>query len=281
MRRFFKTAGLVVLAALALTLLLTAAGWLLGRDNPLTRGFQTLAAPAEKLVNRGVTALEGVYGYLHDFDLLKAENAALKRRIAEMEESVRQSEGERAENQRLRTLLGLYQEHTDFELVDAEIISWGASNWSSVFSIDRGTQSGLSAGDCVITESGFVVGLVTEAGLYSATVRTLIDPQTAIGAKLPSGLSAVAEGDFTLMAGGRLKLTYVFEGAALNLGDTVLTSGAGGVYPSGLVIGELTDTLADESGFAAYGVVTPSASLESLSQVFVIRGFTREAADAQ
>ena len=156
-------------------------------------------------------------------------------------------------------------------LLDADIISWGSSNWSSTFDLDKGSFSGVETGDCVITETGNLVGVVTETGLYSCSVRTLIDPRAAMGATVHStGLTAVAEGDFSLLAGGELKLTYVFENSVLELGDTVLTSGAGGVYPAGLVIGKITGVASEEGGYGQYGIVTPSAELESLSQVFLI-----------
>ena len=271
MRKVLKSAGLVVLSALAIVLVLTAVGRLTGRENIFTRSFQSAAAPVEKLFSSGAGKLEEMRAALQDYEALKAENEALKARIADMEEEVRQSQGANAENDRLRRLLELKRSHTDYVLLDASIISWGSSNWSSTFDLDKGSFSGVEVGDCVITENGFVVGVVTETGLYSCSVRTLIDPRAAMGATVHStGLTAVAEGDFSLMAGGQLKLTYVFENSVLELGDTVLTSGAGGVYPAGLVIGKITGVASEEGGYGQYGVVTPSAELESLSQVFLI-----------
>lgn len=271
MRKVLKTAGLVVLAALVLVLALTVIGRLTGRENIFTRSFQSAAAPVEKLVSSAAVKLEELRAALRDYEALQAENEELKARIAAMEEEVRQSQGANAENDRLRTLLELKRSHTDYKLLDASIISWGSSNWSSTFDLDKGSFSGVEVGDCVITETGFVVGVVTEAGLYSCSVRTLIDPRAAMGATVHStGLTAVAEGDFSLMAGGELKLTYVFENSVLELGDTVLTSGAGGVYPAGLVIGKITGVASEEGGYGQYGIVTPSAELESLSQVFLI-----------
>ena len=271
MRKVLKTAGLVVLAALVLVLALTVIGRLTGRENIFTRSFQSAAAPVEKLVSSAAVKLEELRAALRDYEALQAENEELKARIAAMEEEVRQSQGANAENDRLRTLLELKRSHTDYKLLDASIISWGSSNWSSTFDLDKGSFSGVEVGDCVITENGFVVGVVTETGLYSCSVRTLIDPRAAMGATVHStGLTAVAEGDFSLMAGGELKLTYVFENSVLELGDTVLTSGAGGVYPAGLVIGKISGVASEEGGYGQYGIVTPSAELESLSQVFLI-----------
>ena len=271
MRKVMKTAGLVVLAALVIVLALTVIGRLTGRENIFTRSFQSAAAPAEKLVSSAAVKLEELRAALRDYEALQAENEELKARIAAMEEEVRQSQGANAENDRLRQLLELKRSHTDYKLLDASIISWGSSNWSSTFDLDKGSFSGVEVGDCVITETGFVVGVVTETGLYSCSVRTLIDPRAAMGATVHStGLTAVAEGDFSLLAGGQLKLTYVFENSVLELGDTVLTSGAGGVYPAGLVIGKITGVASEEGGYGQYGIVTPSAELSSLSQVFLI-----------
>ncbi len=271
MRKVWKTAGLVVLGALVLVLLLTALGHLTGRDNIFTRSLQSLTAPAEKALSGAVGKLEELRAALRDYEALQAENEELKARIADMAAEVRQSQGANAENDRLRQLLELKRSHMDYKLLDASIISWGSSNWSSTFDLDKGSFSGVEAGDCVITSNGFVVGVVTETGLYSCSVRTLIDPRAAMGATVHSnGLTAVAEGDFSLMTAGQLKLTYVFETSVLELGDTVLTSGAGGVYPAGLVIGTISGIGSEEGGYGQYGIVTPSAELESLSQVFLI-----------
>jgi len=271
MRKVLKTAGLVVLSALVIVLLCTALGHLTGRASIFTRAFQSAVAPVEKLLFSATVRVEEFHAALREYDALRAENEALKSKIADMEEEVRRSQDANSENDRLRTLLELKRSHTDYVLLDASVISWGSSNWSSTFDLDKGSFSGVEAGDCVITQDGFVVGVVTETGLYSCSVRTLIDPRAAMGATVQStGLSAVAEGDFSLMTDGKLKLTYVFENSVLELGDTVLTSGAGGVYPSGLVIGKIDGVGNEEGGYGQFGIVSPSAELESLSQVFLI-----------
>ena len=271
MGKAFRTAGLIVLGALVLVLLLTGVGHFTGRPNFATRAFQTAAAPVEKLLGRGLGRLEDLKAALTELEELRAENAALKAEIAGMEALVRESQGMESENERLRSLLELKRSHMDYTLLDASIISWGSSNWSSTFDLDKGSFSGVETGDCVITENGEVVGVVTETGLYSCSVRTLIDPQSAMGAILhSSGLTAVAEGDFALMREGKLKLTYVFENAGLEQGDTVLTSGAGGVFPAGLVVGKISGASWEESGYGQVGVVIPSAELQTLSQVFLI-----------
>lgn len=277
MARFFKTAGIVVLILLILVLLLTGIGRLLGGSSPLSQFLQAALSPVDKLLGSGVAKLEDIYGYMHDYDELKEENAALKARIAEMANEVRRSQDANEENERLRTLLNLQRAHMDYAMVDANLISWSTSSWSSAFNIDRGSRDGIEAGDCVITECGYLVGIVTECGRYSSTVRTLLDPRSAVAARMETaGITAVAAGDFALMSQGRLKLTYLQDAGVLIVGDTVLTTGSGGVYPSGLVIGTVADLRLDQGGFTEYGIMDPAVELASLRQVFVIRGYEEE-----
>lgn len=277
MAKFFKTAGIVVLILLVLVLLLTGIGRLLGGASPLSQFMQAALSPVDKLLGSGVAKLEDIYGYMHDYDQLKEENAALKARIAEMANEVRRSQDANEENERLRTLLNLQRAHMDYAMVDANLTSWSASSWSSAFNIDRGSRDGIEAGDCVITECGYLVGIVTECGRYSSTVRTLLDPRSAVAARMEeAGITAVAAGDFALMSQGRLKLTYLQDAGVLVIGDTVLTTGSGGVYPSGLVIGTVADLRLDQGGFTEYGIMDPAVELASLRQVFVIRGYEEE-----
>ena len=277
MAKFFKTAGIVVLILLVLVLLLTGIGRLLGGASPLSQFLQAALSPVDKLLGSGVAKLEDIYGYMHDYDQLKEENAALKARIAEMANEVRRSQDANEENERLRTLLNLQRAHMDYAMVDANLTSWSTSSWSSAFNIDRGSRDGIEAGDCVITECGYLVGIVMECGRYSSTVRTLLDPRSAVAARMEeAGIIAVAAGDFALMSQGRLKLTYLQDAGVLVIGDTVLTTGSGGVYPSGLVIGTVADLRLDQGGFTEYGIMDPAVELASLRQVFVIRGYEEE-----
>ena len=277
MAKFFKTAGIVVLILLVLVLLLTGIGRLLGGSSPLSQFLQAALSPLEKVLGSGVARLESIYRYMHEYDQLKEENAALKARIAEMAGEVRRSQDANEENERLRTLLNLQRAHMDYAMVDAYLISWSTSSWSSSFNIDRGSRDGVETGDCVITECGYLVGIVTECGRYSSTVRTLLDPRSAVAARMEeAGITAVAAGDFALMSQGRLKLTYLQDAGVLVIGDTVLTTGSGGVYPAGLVIGTVADLRLDQGGFTEYGIMDPAVELASLRQVFVIRGYEEE-----
>ena len=149
-----------------------------------------------------------------------------------------------------------------------------ASNWSSMLTGNKGTAQGVEVGDCVITEAGFLVGVVAEAGVNWSTIRTILDSDTSIGATVfRSGTNAVAEGDFALMSQGRLSLGYLGTDPDLMSGDLVVTSGLGGYYPSQIVIGYVEEVRTSDSGLAQYAVIAPEAELDGIAQVFIVTSF--------
>jgi rod shape-determining protein MreC len=212
--------------------------------------------------------------YLTEFDALKEENGQLKMKIAEMEESVRQAEADRDENVRLRELAGLREQRRDLHFESARILVQDASNWSSMLTVNKGTAHDVEVGDCVVTEAGCLVGVVTKAGSNWSTVRTVLDSETSIGALVfRSGATAVAQGDFALMSEGRLALNYLGTEPDVVSGDLVVTSGLAGYYPSQLVIGYVEEIRASDNGLAQYAVLRPEAELAGLTQVFIVTSF--------
>ncbi len=277
MKSFFKKSGGVVFAALAAVLLVLLLLSALGFG---FHGLRGLFAPLDALVSRGMASLERVYAYMYKYDELEAENERLRAYIAEMEEEVRLSSSSNEENRRLRKLLNLSEERQDFVFEEATVISWTSSSWSSSFTINKGSKVGLEAGDCVVNENGFLIGRITDVTGSSAQVETLLDPLAGVGAVVDrTGATAVTEGDYKLMKAGMVKLVCLSDGSDIVVGDTVVTSGKGGVYPSGLVIGNIYTVVADASGMYSYGIIAPSADIKAASNVFIIKDF--EAEDAE
>ena len=215
-----------------------------------------------------------MYSYTYEYDALKAENEKLKLQIAEMEEAIRQAQYNETENKRLRDLLALSQQRREFEFESATIVSRSSSNWSATITLSKGSANGVETDDCVVTETGVLVGMVVEVGTNWATVITTIDPDAEMGALIfRTSQAAIAEGDFELMGTGKLKLTYLPEDSQLLSGDLIVTSGRGGILPSGLIIGTVDEIRTDVSGLTNYAVITPSVDTGSLTQVFIIKSF--------
>lgn len=273
MKAFFKKSGITVGCVLAAVLIILLIASAFGGGIHSLRG---VFAPLDKLVNAGMDKLEQVYGYMYNYDKLVAENAELRSRIAEMEQEVRQSVSSNEENARLKKLLGLAEANNDYVFVDAALVSWSASGWSSSFSINKGSRHGIEEGDCVVTEDGFLIGQVTEVSRGSATVQTILDSASGVGALTDEGVTAIAEGDFTLMSEGKLRLTYIEDTSRVVAGDKVITSGKGGIYPSGLVIGTVESVSIDPSGLSASAIVEPEADIAAAAYLFIITDYEPE-----
>ena len=249
-------------------------GALGGKAGFLTNLDGIVRAPLQKAATVTAQWLESIYGYIYKYDQLKAENEQLRTQLAEAQAQAREGQEAIAENERYRDLLGFTQRHTDFELEPANVVSYGASNWSSTLTLSKGSDSGIEVGDCVMNESGALVGQVIETGSTWATVRTVIDVDMSVGGYVSgSGATAMVLGDFTLMQQGCVRFGYLAEGMSIFTGDTVLTSGKGGAFPAGLVVGTITDVRTEAGGQQTYGVITPACDLGELLQVFVIKDF--------
>ena len=245
-----------------------------GRADFLTNAIVTVREPIRQAASSVADWLDNLYGYLFEYEQLKAENESLKIQLAEAQEEARSGRDALDENERFRNLLGFAEKHSDFVFESARIVSWSASNWGSSFTINKGEKNGLEVGDCVVNEYGALVGQISELGESSATVRTLIDVDTSIGALVGAdGSAAMLMGDYTLMRQGQVKVTWLTEGAQLFLEDDVLTSGSGGLIPQGIVIGSVASIQSEAGGQTEYGIIEPAVDLDTLVQVFIIKEF--------
>ena len=262
---------LVVLLALGTLVVSAFSG---GRSTPGEDAAGSILSPVQQAFGGLFDWLGSIYGYMYDYDSLKAENESLRRRIAEMEAASRESIQANEENARLRKLLELREKRRDFVLESADIVARDPSNWSSAFTIAKGSVHGIEPFACVITEEGFLVGYISEVGANWAIVTTLADTDMECGAYIfRTGEAAVAEGDFSLMREGLLKLTFLPRGSDIFDGDLVLTSGSGGIFPKDLVIGKVREVRTEVTGISSYAILTPEVDLDRLTQIFIVKSF--------
>jgi rod shape-determining protein MreC len=125
----------------------------------------------------------------------------------------------------------------------------------------------------VITEAGDLVGVVSVVETNSSIVVTVLDTTFSVGAYIErNDERAIAAGDFTLMKEGLLKFNYL-QDTEIIAGDTIITSGKGGVLPSGLVIGTVSEVVTYSTGLDRYATIKPAADLKSLANVYLITSF--------
>lgn len=277
MKNYLKTNGIRIAVLVFAVVLLIGLGAAArgGEVGILHNVTGILLAPVQKVVSSASNLFDSIYGYLYEYDALVAENESLRAQLADAQQSARDGVEASEENERLRQLLDLRAKHTDYVFESAKVVLWSSSNWSHSFTISKGSSSGIELGDPVVTEYNVVVGQITELGDTWATVSTVIDVDMSMGAFVgETGTSGIVLGEYALMRDRQAKLTYLADGAQIYVGDEVLTSGAGGAFPAGLVIGHITAVQTEAGGQVTFGLVEPECAFDSLVQVFIIKDYS-------
>ena len=234
---------------------------------------QGVVTPIRTAVSKLTDQAEQMYGYIFQYEALAAENAALKEELSQMKDDARLADTLKRENDRLRALNELKTTHEDYVLVDAYIIAWGSNDWTSTLTVNRGTNVGIEAGMCAITENGEVVGLVSEAGPNYAVIKTILDSSLGISATITSsGYNGMVQGNYVEGREDMLRMNYLPSNAVIRTGDQVVTSGST-VYPRDLILGYVVDADFDDTGVAKFALLQPAADINTLEQVFILTDY--------
>lgn len=245
-----------------------------GNPSPVTRVVGFVTTPIQRLA----TGISGFFGrglsYFTDFDALQAENEELKRQIADMQQTVRDAELALEENARLRQQAGQPERVRDLTTISAEVIARNPGDWATTLTLDKGASHGVVEGDIVTTVDG-MVGYVSEVQSNYCEITTVVDVEMQCGALITrTRETAIAEGDYDLMADGNLRLSYLTDDASVVIGDTVETSGRGGLFPKGIMIGTVESVLPEDNGISYYAVIKPFVDVDTVSSVSIVTDFT-------
>lgn len=185
---------------------------------------------------------------------LRTENEVLRQQVRALGEAGR-------ENSRLTHLLNL-TEHTGFKTIGARVIGRDAGNWWKSIQIDRGSNDGLRANMTVLNADG-LIGKVVECTRGEARVLLLIDPNCKVSALLQDAREP------GVVAG--TQMTYVNRAATIKPGESVITSGLGGIFPKGILIGTVVSAqLNPQTGMYQDVTIKPAVDFRRLEEVVVI-----------
>ncbi len=208
-----------------------------------------------------------------EHEALMEENEKLKSQIASSSQAIRNAEQYRLENEELKALIGISEQHKDFVFEQALVVASDFSGYSYTLTLNKGSVNGLKNRDLVITPQG-VVGYISDIGSTWCKVTTILDSSCEIGALVTRTQDVgVQECDYTLAESGLCKLSYIKNEAVLNVGDSVETSGISGIFPAGILIGRITELKPETHGISQYAVIEPAVDITEVKNVFVIKEF--------
>lgn len=256
---FLAIAAFVLMTASRFTILDPVQNLTLSITSPVQRAMRDATNPIANWVND----LTNASGLSSENQKLRAENERLTNDLARAREDLTAQGNARDVNQ-------IKQQFPADTFLAATVVSRDSSNTRRLVAINRGSADGVKDGMVVVTEGRSLVGTVSKTfGNYSWVVL-ITDPRSAVSAMVQeSRAEGVLAGDY----GGSLNMEFVGQGAIVNDGDFVITSGVGGGYPPGIVIGRVSQVTKQQQELFQSVHVDHLASLDQLEQVLVLTSF--------
>ena len=262
----------IILSLLSIVLLTVSAR--MGTEGPLEMvrgGFSTITMPFRMAGSAIAMPFQGIGNIFSNLTAdqqtlsdLKAENEQLRSRNAELEETNQST-------QRLQGLLDLKNTY-NLQSTGARVISGSTDSFNNTITIDKGTSSGLAVGMPVV-DSGGVIGQIIECSPTTSTVRLITDEKSGVAAMVQSSR---AQGMLMGSASRQITLNLINTNQKVAVGDTVVTSGLGGVFPKGLPLGKVTSVEAAPGSLYYTIVVEPYGNVSTNEEVMVITSLSEE-----
>lgn len=274
MLRFFKSKWFIVsFITIVLLVVMGVSANKNSKLNWLNNIISVPMKPVQGFLSSVGQKVEDILSYFKDIEDVKKENDMLRAEVAELKKQNREMATLVSKNEELRRALSLKEQFGGYTIHGANIIAVDPSNWFSVFKIDIGNREGIYIDSPVVTSGKGLVGRVVSADISTSNVQTIIDAQSAISGWIAKagGGHAIVRGDMELKGKGLCKMDYIPLEVDVEVGDVIETSGLGGIYPKGIVIGEVIEVRKSNSELDRYAIIQPAADFKRLEEVFVFR----------
>lgn len=275
MRNFLRSTSFKILLTVAVVLLagVIAAAAMAGGTSPLTSAVGTVVSP-----------LSDAAAYISEkFDNFKGgfiSSRSYMERVEELEEQVADYQSKLVDYEKLQKqveayekFLGVKEKNPDFQFVAGTVIGRDAADMFGSFVLNCGSADGVAVGDPVISGE-YLIGIVSETSPTSCTVLSICDPKFSAAAyEIRTGEAGYTQTTTKLGVQGVLKLSGLERDTAVAEGGIVCTSGVGGVFPRGLIIGTVTTVQKEEGDISYYAEVKPEIEISEVQDAFVITDF--------
>ncbi len=272
MRWFDKKTVVLCVAFITVFLLAVSAARVQTRYPLMANLAATVMMPLDFVFSGMANLLRHGGDFTRDVATVFRENQALRSENHELRQVVFQLTEKAAENERLQAMLDFRGKSVLLQMKAATVIARDPGTFSYSILINRGTNDGVRVNMPVVSTQG-LVGHVMETYGGTAKVRLLLDTGSSASAMIQRPQSravGVVEGNPVQLSSLRMK-NLTRDGDVIK-GDKIMTSGLGGIYPKGLLIGEVVDVLDDDGGLMKHALIRPSVDFSRIEEVFVITG---------
>jgi len=268
MKKFGKK-HIIIFGIITLVLLVLAAFSFKLGNNPVSNAVGTVISPVQDFFSTAFKGVKNTVENIFDSDDNAKENKKLKEEIASLKAELRLLDGYKTENEQLRSMIDLKESRTDFNSIGANVIGKKVDEETSIITLDKGKKDGVGLNSVVFVPEG-LVGVVFEVNTNFCKVKTIFDAESSVSAIcLRSGDMGIAEPVDTETTGGKCSLNYLNRGAKTVIGDIIETSGTGGIYPRGIMIGKITEIKEDSRNLTLSAVLETEVNVTGLDRVLV------------
>ena len=234
----------------------------------------TVVTPVVRFSSAVSDKVAGFFNMLLSASENQKENEELKKELAQAYDKLGDYEAYKNENKELKKFLEIKERNPDYKMESAQVIGRDSVNAFEEFTLNKGSLSGIKVNDPVITSEG-LVGIVSHVGPTYSVVTTILDPDINIGViNFRTQETGVVSGEASISVKGKTKLRLLPRDTSLVSGDIIETSGVGGVFPEGLLIGTIEVIKAENSGVSMYAEIKPIIDVSDVSNVMILTDFS-------
>lgn len=260
--------GIIITIIVLITLVI-----LTNTDNSNLSYIENITSKLVMPIQNGLTYLKNKIGknntFFTDINRLKEENEKLKEENSQLEQSLRELENTKTENETLKEYLGLTEKYEEYQTIPGYVINKDISNYSKTIIINIGSKDGVEENMTVISDEG-LVGHITSVEKETSKVQTVVDSASSTSSLMSTTKdSIVCKG--TLEGDTILKAMYIPTDATIIQGDSVETSGIGGIFPKGIHIGTVKKIVNTNNIVDRYALVETAVNFNKLQTVLVIK----------
>lgn len=273
MKDFFDTWKFKILVIVAVFLVGIMA--YAGANGRLTAAPQELLSVVLTPLQKVTSALSGgaasVWEKYTSIDDVMDRNEQLEAENAELRQQMVDYDRIKAENDAYKALARIQDTNSEASYVSAFVIGRDPLDEFGGFTLDQGSTDGVAVNDAIISDRGYLLGVVVEVDATSCKVMTILHPSfNAAGVISRTRENGIITGSADYAADGQCVLTNLDRATEARKGDQVITTGLGGVFPANLLVGTVQEVVPEQSGKSSSAVILPGADPRTVKHVFVI-----------
>lgn len=273
MKDFFDTWKFKILVIVAVFLVGIMA--YAGANGRLTAAPQELLSVVLTPLQKVTSALSGgaasVWEKYTSIDDVMDRNEQLEAENAELRQQMVDYDRIKAENDAYKVLARIQDTNSEATYVSAFVIGRDPLDEFGGFTLDQGSTDGVAVNDAIISDRGYLLGVVVEVDATSCKVMTILHPSfNAAGVISRTRENGIITGSADYAADGQCVLTNLDRTTEARKGDQVITTGLGGVFPANLLVGTVQEVLPEQSGKSSSAVILPGADPRTVKHVFIV-----------